>query len=205
MFIEKDKVEKCIVYSDLLFREIAAKTDSMSYFDRVRMNWGDKSSNMKNLLKHNWIYDADMDVTDRYIKQFHERFDPNISYKLHKCFMDIEVDLAPNGLRKDAKGHVGYMGFPDENIAPCPISIITLFDSKSLISYSFICRNSLNQSLKDFERVSPAKKEEFKLKILERHGILPSDIRFEFFNSEEETIEAYFRTLHMIDPDIIAG
>ena len=38
MFIEKDKVEKVMVYSDMLYREIALRTDSMAYYDRVAMS-----------------------------------------------------------------------------------------------------------------------------------------------------------------------
>ena len=100
MFIEKEKVEKFVTYSDLLFREIAMKTDSLSYWDRVALNWTEKSSNMKNLLKHNYIYNADMDIADRYIKNFNEEFDQDPNYKLKKVYMDIEVDLMSRSVLK---------------------------------------------------------------------------------------------------------
>lgn len=96
MFIPRDKVEKHITYSDNLYREIALKTDSMAYYDRAISTRAAKS-NLKNLLKHNYIYDSDMDVTDRYVKNFMEEFEPDINYKLHKCYFDIETDL--NGIR----------------------------------------------------------------------------------------------------------
>ena len=55
---------------------------------------------MKNLFKHNWLYDTDMDYADRYIASFHEEFEPDKKYKLHKCYFDIEVDLMENGWKK---------------------------------------------------------------------------------------------------------
>lgn len=93
MFIENSKVEKITTYTDLLYREIAVKTDSLLYYDRILTNYGQNSYNMKNLFKHNWLYDADMDFADRYIAKFHEEFQPDEKYKLHKCYFDIEVDL----------------------------------------------------------------------------------------------------------------
>ena len=94
MFIEREKVEEYKVYSDMIYREVAMKTDSLAYYDRVTASGAGKKklSNLKNLLKHNYIYNADMDITDRYIKEFMEEYDPDINYKLHKCYMDIEVD-----------------------------------------------------------------------------------------------------------------
>ena len=69
----------------------------MEYYDRCLNGSRSAKSNLKNLLKHNYIYDSDMDVTDRYIKNFMEEFDPDVGYKLHKCYFDIETDL--NGIR----------------------------------------------------------------------------------------------------------
>ena len=96
MFIPREKVEKVTTYSDMLYREIALRTGAMAYYDRVITSVRSSVSNLKSLLKHNYIYDADMDVTDRYIKNFMDEFEPDINYKLHKVYMDIEVDLRPN-------------------------------------------------------------------------------------------------------------
>lgn len=195
MFIERDKVEKHITYSDNLFREIALKTDSMSYYDRWNGSRSAKS-NLKNLLKHNYIYDSDMDVTDRYIKQFMEEFQPDINYKLHKCYFDIETDLMPNGFRDK-----GYIGFPDEDIAPCPINIVSLIDGKSMITYTFIHENKENKSLVDFKTNLDRYKEELINEMREEDNTIMNDVRVSFYNTEEEMIEAFFKMLHKIDPD----
>lgn len=104
MFIQKEKVDKIMVYSDMMFREIALRTDSMSFYDRVITNYPVKrqASNLKNLLKHNYIYDADMDISDRYIKYFNEEYESDKNYKLHKVMYDIEVDLMSKGFVKNS-------------------------------------------------------------------------------------------------------
>lgn len=109
MFIEKEKVDKIMVYSDMLYREIALRTDSTSFYDRVITTYPQKrqASNLKNLLKHNYIYDADMDIADRYIKYFGESHEADQNYKLRKVSFDIEVDLMPNGFDDN-----GYIRFP---------------------------------------------------------------------------------------------
>jgi DNA polymerase elongation subunit (family B) len=201
MFIEKDKVERVVTYSDLLYREIAVKTDSLYYFDRVVTTWGMGSSNMKNLFKHNWLYDTDMDYADRYIAKFHDEFEPDINYKLHKCYFDIEVDLMPNGFKKDAKGNVGFMGFPDEEIAPVPVNIITLFDEKAMKIYTFVVRERANTSLLDFEKNMFDFKKKVNEKLSNEDDVSVKDIEVNFYNSEEECIESFFKTIHDIDPD----
>jgi DNA polymerase elongation subunit (family B) len=203
MFIENNKVEMINTFSDLLFRELAVKTDSLYYYDRVVTTWGSNSYNMRNLLKHNWLYDSDMDIADRYISKFHEEFQPDENYKLHKCYFDIEVDLMTNGFVKDAKGNLGFMGFPDEEDAPCPVNIITLFDEKNLTIHTFVIKNEKNESIKELERDSLKFKSDLSKKLLSEDGLTLKDININFYNSEEEGIEAFFKKTHDIDPDFM--
>lgn len=201
MFIEKDKVEKFVTYSDMLYRDIATKTNSTVYWDRVDTLWGPESSNMKNLFKHPWVYNSDMDVVDRYIKMFNDEFEPNKNYKLHKVFYDIEVDLMHEGFKKNKNGQIGYIGFPDESIAPCPVNIITLIDGKTMEGYIFAHRNTINTQLLDFEREKEKNINEIINEIADEDDTTLNAIHMQFYNSEEETIEAFFECLHMIDPD----
>jgi DNA polymerase elongation subunit (family B) len=201
MFIEANKVDKISTYSDLLFREIAVKTDSLYYFDRVITTWGMGSSNMRNLFKHNWLYDTDMDFADRYIARFHEEFRPDETYRLHKCYFDIEVDIMPDGWKKDSKGNVGFMGFPDEELAPVPVNIITLFDEKAMDVHTFIVRNSNNTSAVEFEKNAESFKAYINEKLSSEDDVELNSTNLYFYNSEEETIEAFFEKIHNIDPD----
>lgn len=142
-----------------------------------------------------------MDFADRYIAKFHEEFQPDEKYKLHKTYFDIEVDLMPYGWKKDSKGNIGYTGFPDEEIAPCPINIISLFDEKSMVLFSFVVRNKLNASLKEFEDNVDSFKTEMLSELLQEDFISLNDIRIMFFDDELEAIERFFDTIHEIDPD----
>lgn len=201
MFIEAEKVDKVECYSDMLYREIALRTDSMQYYDRCLVSGGQKSNNFKNLLKHNLIYNADMDVADRAIKDFNDEYEADENYKLHKAYFDIEVDLMEHGFKKDAHGNYGYIGFPDENVAPCPINIITLIDDKTMNIHTFIVRNPLNTSLIEFE----SKVDEFipylKNKIAEEDDCIMNNIYIKFYDTEVACIEAFFDTAHKVDPD----
>lgn len=196
MFIEKEKVDKVMVYSDMLFREIALRTDSLGYYDKYSSN----QSALKNLYKHSFIYSADMDISDYYIKKFNEEFDPDINYKLHKCFFDIEVDLMPNGFMDR-----GYSGFPDESVAPCPINIITLIDGKTLDGYIFICKNKLNSQLLEYENQLEENIEELKNEISSEEGIFMNKINTIFYDAEELMIEGFFKKVHEIDPDYLCA
>jgi len=205
IFIEKEKVEKFTTYSDNLYREIALRTGTMPFFDKISFSYGSESSNMKNLFQHNYVYDADMDISDRYIKYFYEDFEKDIKYKLHKCYFDIEVDLMPNGFMKDANGKIGYMGFPDEEEAPCPVNAITLIDEKTMFIHTFILRNPLNTSEIEFEKNVEKFKEELKEKIKNEDDCIINNIFLNFFDSEEEVIESFFNKAHELDPDFLNG
>jgi hypothetical protein len=133
MYIENYKVQEVKVYSDLLLRDIASKTNALGFYEAVATTKGIYSYDMHNIFKHPWIYGADMDLSDRYIAKFQNEYDPDPNYKLHKCYFDIEVDLMPNGFRDN-----GFSGFPDEDVAPCPVNVITLIDGKFKKIYTFV-------------------------------------------------------------------
>lgn len=190
IFIEKEKVEKVIVHSDMLLRDIALRTDSLSFYDQFT------GSDQKNLLKHPFIYNADMDIADRYIESFNDEFEADKSYQLHKCYFDIEVDLMEKGLSSK-----GYSGFPDESIAPCPINIITLFDEKTMEGHVFVLRNNLNPQISEFERTQNEIIEKVKEKISIEDEVFINNIFVSYYDTEVEMITGFFDTVHRIDPD----
>lgn len=196
MFIERSKVDEHICYSDTLFREVAAKTKAMHYYDTITINQGKNSRALQNLFKHKHVYNSDMDIVDRYVKYFNDEFEPDMGYKLHKCYYDIEVDLMPNGWKDK-----GFIGFPDESVAPCPINIITIIDGKSLAIHTFVVRNPENKSQVEFESGVEEFKKYLHEKILTEDGVDISEINITFFNDEMEAIQAYFDKMHEIDPD----
>lgn len=201
LYIQNDKVEKFTTYSDNLYRELALKTKAVPFYDKIKMSKGPDSFEMKNLHRHPWVYSSDMDIEDRYIAKFHEEYEPDINYQLHKCMFDIEVDLAPNGLTPDRFGHIGYVGFPTEEDAPCPINIITLIDGRDLKIYSYVVRNQKNSSLIDFEASVDRHKAELleKIKTEDKTEMVSAEV--EFFDAEEDAIKAFFDKTHEINPD----
>lgn len=200
MFIKREKVDRIMVYSDMLYREIALRTDSTSFYDRVISNYPVRlqERNLKNLLKHNYIYDADMDISDRYIKNFNESHEPDVNYSLHKCFYDIEVDLMQNGFADK-----GYIGFPDEEVAPCPVNIITLVDGRTLEITVFSVVNSKNSLLLNFNKDIDNKITEIKEKLASEYEFTPSNLTITPYETELECIEAFFAKAHEINPDFM--
>lgn len=205
LYVHEDKLEKHEVYSDMLYRDIAIQTNCLNYYDKMVSFKGPTAYELKNLFRHPWVYDADMDIQDRKIADFYQEFEQNKNYKLHKCYFDIEVDLAPDGITPDKKGRYGYIGFPDEEEAPCPINIVTLIDGRDMKIYSYVVRNEKNESLKDFEcNVETYKAEVLeKIRVDDKTPIVDSDVRF--FSAEEDAIEAFFKKVHELDPDYMAA
>ncbi len=191
-----EKLVKHTVYTDHLFKEVAKEIGCTEYYDRCKSgNPYQFKQAARNMLRHPFLYGADLDICDEYTKQFHESFERDPSYKLHKAYFDIEVDLMYRGFKKDP-----YRGFPSEDIAPCPVSIITLIDEKYMRGYVFVCRNALNETLVKFEKDG-----EFPKKILgiveEFDKLKLTDVHVHFFDTELETISTFFDAVHDLDPD----
>lgn len=210
IFIKKELVEKNIAYSDCLYREIAQQTKAINYYTQY-----EKRYDVKNILKHPWVYDADMDISDRYIANFNEEYEPDVNYRIHKAYYDIETDLMPFGFVQNKStgytsdgfvpGKIGYIGFPEPDEAPCPINIITFIDETSMTINSYIIRNRLNTSQLEFEN----RVEEFKKYIIEKlqkeYDVAFSGIDIQFFNEEKDAIVAFFKKMHELDPDFALG
>ena len=203
LYVHEDNLEKHEIYSDMLYRDIAIQTNCLPYYDKLLANKGNNCYEMKNLFRHPWVYDADMDLQDRKIADFYEDFEPDKNYKLHKCYFDIEVDLAPDGITPDKNGNYGYIGFPDEEEAPCPINIVTLIDGKASKIHSFIVRNPKNVSLQEFEEHVEEYKNDVWNKIQTDDKTPIVDFIVQFYNKEENAIEAFFQKLHEVDPDYL--
>ena len=142
IYIHEDELEKHTVYSDDLYYDISRNTGASGYYDTCLFNSSLPRSAISNVLKSPLLYSADTNLEDRYIENFYQENELFEGYKLRKAYFDIEVDLMPHGNPKE------FMDFPDENVAPMPINIITLIDDnmrkKSPDIYSFVCRNKLN-------------------------------------------------------------
>ena len=202
-YISKDKVDKINVYSDLLYKDIAIRTNTEDFYNRVRFLYGDRAYQMQNLCKHPWLYQVDMELSDRIIAKFYDEFEADANYKTHNAYFDIEVDLLAKGKGDESKR---YIGFPSEDIAPCPVNIITYFDAKSYDIHTFIVLNEYNEYLMKFRN---EQSEEFKVFLKEylqkEHNVEINEVNLYFFEEEIKCIEAFYDVVHECNPDYLSG
>jgi len=72
------------------------------------------------------FHSSDVNIEDYYIKEFlNQNNYEKCNFGIDISVFDIECDIAD------------YDGFPDENIAPCPVNMITLFNMKTNTLYLF--------------------------------------------------------------------
>lgn len=199
IYIHEDELEKHTVYSDDLYYDISRNTGASGYYDTCLFNSSLPRSAVSNVLKSPLLYSADTNLEDRYIEKFYQENELFEGYKLRKAYFDIEVDLMPHGNPKE------FMDFPDENVAPMPINIITLIDDnmrkKSPDIYSFVCRNKLNKSLIEFENKAEEFKVYLKNKIQSDDRVEIGNINIEFFDEESDVISTFFKKVHELNPD----
>ena len=201
-YISKDKVEKISVYSDLLYKDIAMRTHTETFYNRIRLLYGDNAYQMQNLRKHPWLYSVDMDLSDRCISMFYDEFEPDPNYSVKNAYFDIEVDLLAAGKGDELKR---FIGFPAEEIAPCPVNIITYFDVYSSSVHTFIVENEYNESLKDFKSKSQEFKEFLKDYLKKEHDVIIENVYLYFYEKEIDCIEAFYNKVHEYNPDYLSG
>ena len=175
-YVGIDKVNKIEIESDKLFRDIAERTGTIGFYDKVcrEENKDQYSSDMKNLFRLPEIYNADLDIEDQYIARFYREFEL-CNVPLHKVYYDIETDTYPNGLNKPPAN----IGVPSSQLTPAPINIITLLDGLNKDVYSFILNNPKNESLQDFK----LSVDDFKRNIKEK--IMNDSLSFTEYAKEE--------------------
>lgn len=193
MYITVDKVTHYTTYSDNLYRDVATNTGATSYYNKIKFNYGPNSYNMKNLLKSPLLYGADVAIEDQYVAKFYQEFEPVPTYKLHKCYFDIENDIYHyNG------------GVPDTSETPCPICLVTLIDEKAMQSHTFVLRNSKNTGLVEFEKDVDEFKTYMHNKILDADN-LDMEFLFYFYDDELDMIKGFFDKVHELSPDFCSG
>lgn len=153
-------------------------------------NWRKTKQASKQRLLHteDCFYNSDIDIQDYYIKKFYKKF-KSINNTITKGYLDIETDISQ------------YEGFPDPEIAPCPINIITYNDDIENISYTFILRNKNIPELTHIEKNK--KKIERKLKevIFKDDKYLTDKYVLSFFDNEVDLLATVFSIINQNKPD----
>lgn len=115
--------KKTVKFKDIIY----AIADDMGEEGRRYLNNAFQTRNynaINNMLLYPYVYGADYDVASWYRIQWLRTFDNNLPKKLHKGFLDIEVD----GLE--------VPGMPSAK--DCPINAMTLIDEWDKTVYTFI-------------------------------------------------------------------
>lgn len=201
MYIGKDKVDKKTVFYDNLYHTVAEDTGAMDFYNRARFSGEKSDRQMRCLLKHNWLYNADQDIEDYCIGQFYQTHKPDPNYAIRKFYFDTEVDFYSEG---GLKGKM-YPEFPKPEIAPCPFNVITLIDGNGSECFTFILRNQFNPELSDFEK---DRIDSFKQKIAAKvsaENKMAFKFNFFFFNDELSMLKGFFGKVHEKSPDYLCG
>lgn len=117
-----NEVEKVTVKFTKIIDEIAKDAEAESILSDIYRN-GDYSR-LKDFYMYPYVYGADYDCASWYRIQWVRSLDNDIPKKLHKGFLDIEVD------------GIEVPGMPSAN--DCPINAITLIDDWTKTVYTFI-------------------------------------------------------------------
>lgn len=171
----------------------------------MNKNNGNYSGN-KNFFLEPTIFNADMNISDHYRYRFNKRYTNRIDTPT-KMYFDIECDTI--NMRKD---------FPE--LGECPVNTISCIKDGTI--YSFITRDKTNPSMVHFEREvfsNPGMVEaEFVQFIkdyvggddpdiyqgrLEALNMTELEIKFLFFDTEMETIQAFFDCVNTLQPDFV--
>lgn len=133
------------------------------------------------------VYMADVDLEDYHKTDFEMK--NGLHYGTYnKGFSDIEVDISK------------YDGFPDPEVAPCPINVISHLDQKSMMMYSFcLVTPETRSQIMDIMRDKNAFIEKFV------HEKIRAKCTFSirFFEDEQSLITAYWSMIHETKPDFV--
>lgn len=210
--IYKDKSELDEIQCRYLYRmtDMARKVNKNEELKRVKDQYYDwkkrntegnyliESELRKNIrsVEHTITSHPDLYLTDINIEDFYktELIQKHGSHHgdIHKAFFDIETR------------NTNFVGFADENTAPCPISLITLCDNQKPTLYAFCLRDKTNPQIRDVEADIPkfidwmTSEDDF-----ERFSHYSFSINF--YNDELELITQFFHTLHAMSPDFIGA
>ena len=183
-------------YEDIRY-SMAKISDQMDFYKTCIRNgrWKD----LRNLEKDVNIHLSDVPLADYKIREWIEKNrHQTVHIPVAKAFYDIEVDI------------YGYDGFPDPELAPCPVSLISYLYEPTMTLHSFILRNPDNQSQADFLEALEAHKEDYVAMLLEEFNADNGgkvkykklrDIRFHVYDTEEELIRKFFALVKRDKPD----
>jgi len=151
---------------------------------------GTKWMFMKDVMKDPNLYMADVDIEDYYksVWTWENGDVPRSPYR--KAYSDTEVDIS------------NHRGFPNPDVAPCPLNTINHFDEFSRTFFSLILRDVTNPQVAEMENNLAGFVHEHVMPELADED---KDIKFKFrfFDTEQALIQGYFDVVHETEPDFV--
>ena len=140
------------------------------------------------------FHSSDINIEDFYIKKFIEINDfKNNDYGLSILAFDIEVDSSE------------YSGFPREDLAPCPVNLITAFDLQTNTLYTFATKYKGNESFDSFnidslKKILKSINKEYKKDLGGSIKLKPY-----FYDKEINLIAGFFNLVNTLKPDYVTA
>jgi len=184
---------KCC-YSDL-YKEISMLLNDYSNFKTLKKNKDWAAMKQRYHLDRR-IHGSDVDLEDYYIGKHYEKYPlENSNSILTKGYFDIEVYTE------------NYVGFPEAEVADCPIDQIGYFDDIEYTFYGFLLNNPNVKAIKPFKD-NKSEIEDFYNMIKKRYKDkynLDIKIKLEWFDYEYDLIVAFWDRVNTNKPDFLTG
>lgn len=100
---------------------------------------------------------------------------------------------------------MGIFGFPDEEIAPCPVNIITVVDNMTHDIYTLTVNNPKNKQQQEFNEHLEENEKDVKEFLKREQNYIANNVKIIVYQTERECIEAFFKLIHQLDPDFASG
>lgn len=208
LFIPESKVDPIEVPYCNFFKELAncLDNDAIATYNDV-MSSGDRRvirEGEQKIQTDPRLFNSDQSIEDHYRLEFSKLYTNNIG-KLHKAFFDIENDIK-------------YINneFPDPKEAEAPINAISFHDEAANVQFSFLLRNKENPLVGKLEYeyktgsftpedIHDFVKNTLGYKKMTRMGLMDTEFRLFWFDTEIELLRTFFLTVYKYDPDFIEG
>ena len=175
-----------------LYKKIVEYFDEpdMKKFYNDVMNSGERiSSKLSKLNLDHRLHGTDINIEDYYINKYLKKnpFEEN-DYGLTKVFFDIEVDSS------------GIKGFPDPELAKCPVNATSLVDSSNKVINEYILSYDGMDSYEKFKK----RIKKFTKRITEKYNN-EYKVNIYIFDEEIELIQAIFDYINEVKPDFASA
>lgn len=201
-YIEMSKVDPVTVRFDDLMYNAAKASGQIPFFQACLSNG--KFRELRNINKDRHLHLTDMDLPDYKTRQWLDRNRHNIALlPITKAFYDIEVDT------------LGHQGFPEAELAPCPVAMISYIYQPTMTIHQFLLRNPKNKSQMEFLEQLVEHREDYAAMLIEEMNEVDPNakteyakvkaLKFHIYDDEMDLIRNFFNLVKRDKADFVAA